>query len=186
MIYFFDLILVYRILNFFIMIRIIASLSIMAFILTGCKNENKDNSTIVDVQKTYEYFGDSVVMGDVLSKEAMLKRYQELKEGDAIKVQFETTINDVCQKKGCWMNVELPGEKKGFVRFTDYGFFAPMNAAGHEVIVDGRAFISVVSIDELKHYAKDAGKSDEEIAAITEPKVTYAFTADGIAINKDK
>ncbi|WP_425355292.1 DUF4920 domain-containing protein [Myroides odoratimimus] len=167
--------------------RIIACLSLVALVFMGCKKqENKEGTSLVEVKKNYEYFGDSIVMKEVLSKETMLEKYQNLKEGDTIKVQFETTINDVCQKKGCWMNVELPGEKKGFVRFTDYGFFAPMNAAGHEVIVDGKAFVSVVSVDELKHYAKDAGKSEEEIAAITEPKITYAFTADGIAINKDK
>lgn len=167
--------------------RIVACLSVVALVFMGCKDQvKKEESPVAEVVKSYDYFGDSIVMKDVLSKEAMLEKYQNLKEGDTIKVQFETTINEVCQKKGCWMNVELPGEKKGFVRFTDYGFFAPMNAAGHEVVVDGKAFVSVVSIDELKHYAKDAGKSEEEIAAITEPKVTYAFTADGIAINKEK
>ncbi|MCC9044503.1 DUF4920 domain-containing protein [Myroides sp. M-43] len=159
----------------------------MAIVFTGCKNQSeKEESTVVEAQKTYEYFGDSIALKEALSKTEMLKKYQDLKEGDTIKVQFETTINEVCQKKGCWMNVDLGEDKKGFVRFTDYGFFAPMNAAGHEVIIDGKAFISVVSVDELKHYAKDAGKSEEEIAAIIEPKVTYAFTADGIAIVKDK
>ncbi|KUF42186.1 protein of unknown function [Myroides marinus] len=167
--------------------RIVACLSVVALVFMGCKDqEKKEETAVVELVKSYDYFGDSIVMKDVLSKEAMLEKYQNLKEGDTIKVQFETTINEVCQKKGCWMNVELPGEKKGFVRFTNYGFFAPMNAAGHEVVVDGKAFVSVVSVDELKHYAKDAGKSEEEIAAITEPKITYAFTADGIAINKDK
>ena len=169
------------------MSRIIACLGILALVVTGCKNQNeKEVSPVVAEVKTYEYFGDSIAMTEVLSKDAMFKKYQELKEGDTIKVQFETTIKEVCQKKGCWMNVDLGDSKDGFVRFTDYGFFAPMNAAGHDVVVDGKAFVTVVFIDELKHYAKDAGKTEQEIAAITEPKVTYAFTADGIAIAKDK
>lgn len=167
--------------------RIIACLGIIALVFTGCKNQSqKEESSVREVVKNYEYFGDSVIMKDVVSREAMLKKYQDLKEGDTLRVQFETTINEVCQKKGCWMNVDLGQDKKGFIRFTDYGFFAPMNAEGHDVVVDGKAFISVITVDELKHYAKDAGKSDDEIASITEPKVTYAFTADGIAITKAK
>jgi hypothetical protein len=82
------------------------------------------------------------------------------------------------------MNVELGEDKKAFIRFKDYGFFMPFNAAGSEAIMNGKAFVSVESIDELKHYAKDAGKSQEEIDAITEPEVTYSFTANGVLIKQ--
>ena len=53
-----------------------------------------------------------------------------------------------------------------------------------EVIVNGKAFVSVESIDVLKHYAKDAGKSQAAIDSITEPKVTYSFMANGVLIAK--
>jgi hypothetical protein len=36
----------------------------------------------------------------------------------------------------------------------------------------------------LKHYAKDGGKSKEEIAKIKKPEVTYAFTATGVYLKK--
>ena len=41
-----------------------------------------------------------------------------------------------------------------------------------------------VSVADLKHYAEDAGKSEDEIAKITEPKIEYAFEANGVLIKR--
>lgn len=167
---------------------VVLTLGLLALAMTSCgkKQEQQAEPEVVTAPaKEYENFGQALdATQAVLSKEEMAKKFNLLKEGDTIQVAFTSTIKEVCQKKGCWMQVDLDQEKSGFIRFKDYGFFAPMNAAGHEVVMQGKAFVSVVSIDELKHYAKDAGKSEAEIAAITEPKVTYAFEADGIAIAK--
>ena len=38
----------------------------------------------------------------------------------------------------------------------------------------------------LKHYAEDAGKSEEEIALITEPIYELGFIADGVIIKNWK
>lgn len=166
----------------------VLSLGLLALATTSCtkKQEKQADQEVATVlAKEYETFGQDLdAKQTVLSKEDMWKKYDHLKEGDTLHVAFTSTIKEVCQKKGCWMQVALDQEKSSFVRFKDYGFFAPMNAAGHEVVMQGKAFVSVVSIDELKHYAKDAGKSEAEIAAITEPKVTYSFEAEGIAIVK--
>lgn len=168
---------------------VVITLGLAALLTVSCgkKQEPKNEVEVLTTtaEKEYETFGQALdIKQTVLSKEAMGKEFDQLKEGDTLRVTFTSTIKEVCQKKGCWMQVDLDEEKSSFVRFKDYGFFAPMNAGGHEVVMQGKAFVSVVSIDELKHYAKDAGKSEEEIAAITEPKVTYAFEADGIAIAK--
>ena len=45
-------------------------------------------------------------------------------------VVVEGTITDVCAKKGCWMKV-VDGDDEIFVKFRDYGFFVPRNAADH-------------------------------------------------------
>jgi hypothetical protein len=82
------------------------------------------------------------------------------------------------------MNMSLTEDKNTFVRFKDYGFFMPLNAAGSEAIVNGKAFISVETVDELKHYAKDAGKSQAAIDSITEPKVSYSFLSNGVLIKE--
>ncbi len=101
--------------------------------------------------------------------------------GGESNVIVEGTITDVCVKKGCWMRVEADGEEL-FVRFQDYGFFVPRNAAGHQVVMHGTSVASVTSVEELRHYASDAGKSEAEIAAITEPETRVTFFADSVYI----
>lgn len=40
----------------------------------------------------------------------------------------------------------------------------------------------ITPVEELRHYAEDAGKSKEEIIAITEPKEEYHMMASGVVI----
>jgi len=69
-----------------------------------------------------------------------------------------------------------------FVKFKDYGFFMPLDASGNTAIMRGRAYKEETSVDELRHYAEDEGKSAEEIAAIVEPVTELKFMADGVII----
>lgn len=128
----------------------------------------------------YTSFGEKFTPKNVLTPADMISKYKTLKQGDTVSVQFKSKVNEVCKKKGCWMSLDLPGDKESFVRFKDYGFFVPKNADGSEAIVSGIAYIDIVSVAELQHYAKDGGKSQQEIDEITEPKITYAFQADGV------
>ena len=132
----------------------------------------------------YASFGDKFELKKVITKEQMFKKYKTLKKGDSIAVKFVTKINSVCKKKGCWMKLDLGNGESAFVKFKDYAFFVPLNADGSDVVVNGTAFIDVVSVDELKHYAKDAGKSQAEINKIKKPEITYSFTATGVFIKK--
>uniref|UniRef100_UPI0035622737 DUF4920 domain-containing protein n=1 Tax=Seonamhaeicola sp. TaxID=1912245 RepID=UPI0035622737 len=88
----------------------------------------------------------------------------------------------VCKAKGCWMTLDLGDGNEAMVKFKDYGFFVPKDIAGKDVVVNGKAYVKEVPVDELQHYAEDAGKSAEEIAAITKPKKTFSFEADGVLI----
>lgn len=132
----------------------------------------------------FEVFGEKFAFKKVLSKNQMFDKYKALKKGDTINVKFYSNIKAVCQKKGCWMKMDLASGQESFVRFKDYGFFVPLNAGESPAVINGKAYIDVVSVDELKHYAKDAGKSQAEIDKISEPEVTYAFLADGVYIKK--
>ena len=73
-------------------------------------------------------------------------------------------------------------DQQVFIRFKDYSFFVPKNAAGQKAIVQGNLSKTVTSVDELKHYAQDEGKSQEEIDAITEPVVELKLMAEGVII----
>lgn len=148
---------------------------------------NEDEDITVEVQengKVYASFGDKINTNNALTQEEMFKKYKSLKPGDTVDVKFAAKINDVCQKKGCWMSLNLADEKESFVKFKDYAFFVPLNAAGQEAVVTGKAFVSEISVEQLKHYAKDGGKSEAEIAKITKPEVKYGFMADGVLISK--
>ena len=71
------------------------------------------------------------------------------------------------------MNVASSGDTV-FVRFQDYGFFVPTEGAeGKRTIVEGEAFFDTLSIADQQHYAQDAGWSEEDIAAITEPGTSW-------------
>lgn len=132
----------------------------------------------------YASFGSKISSDKALSKDQMRQKYAALKKGDTVNVKFASTIMSVCKKKGCWMKMDLGESKESFVRFKDYGFFVPLNSDASPAIVSGKAFLDVISVDELKHYAKDGGKSQAEIDQITQPKITYAFQADGVLIQE--
>ncbi len=132
----------------------------------------------------YALFGEKFTLNNVMTSKQMLKKYKTLKKGDSIVVKFISNIKEVCKKKGCWMQMDLTEGNQSFVKFKDYGFFVPLNADNSEAIINGVAFVDVVSVAELKHYAKDGGKSQAEINKITKPEVTYSFKATGVYIKK--
>lgn len=168
--------------------RLLVFAAVLSIALSSCKVEKKgEKSTTNDteVQKIeYASFGEKITDAEAISADEMRAKFKNLKAGDTLNVKFTSTINEVCKKKGCWMKLDLGEEQESMVRFKDYGFFMPLNADAKEVVVNGKAYVTEISVDELQHYAKDAGKSEEEIAQITEPKYTYAFEADGVLIKK--
>ncbi|MEZ4984289.1 MAG: DUF4920 domain-containing protein [Saprospiraceae bacterium] len=103
---------------------------------------------------------------------------------DSLAATVRGTVAEVCQVKGCWMTLTDAEGQEMMVRFKDYGFFMPKDISGKEVIMHGQAFYRVTPVDELRHYAEDAGKSEAEIAAITEPKKELNFLADGVILVK--
>jgi hypothetical protein len=108
----------------------------------------------------------------------------ELAATDTVVTTMVATVEEVCQKKGCWMTVHSgnAGGEEIMVRFKDYGFFVPKDLGGKKVLVEGKAFKSVIPVEDLRHYAEDAGKSEEEIMAITEPENSFQFEATGVKV----
>ena len=102
---------------------------------------------------------------------------------DSVQVKIEAVINSICQKRGAWMYVDLGKETEMLVRFKDYGFFVPIDATGDTAIIEGLAKIDTLSVEWLKHLKEDANASQEEIDAITEPKIIYSIAeATGVII----
>ncbi len=101
---------------------------------------------------------------------------------DSAQVKLTGKASAVCQAKGCWMTLPTADGKEMRVRFRDYAFFVPKDLSGHEVVVSGWAYRSTVPKSELQHYAQDAGKSEKEIAAITQDEQQLTFLADGVRV----
>jgi len=153
----------------------------LVFVVACNENKKETEAVVEEIAQSYKSFGDKINDAGTISSEEMAGRFKNLKAGDTIDVKFSSKVNAVCQSKGCWMRVDVKGEE-AMVKFKDYGFFMPKDIAGQEVIMNGKAFVEEVSVDEQRHYAEDAGKSEEEIAAITEPKRTLSFVSDGVLI----
>ncbi len=98
--------------------------------------------------------------------------------------KIEGTVVEVCKKKGCFMKIARADGAPIMVKFKDYGFFMPENIVGKTVVLQGTAKVTETSVERLQHFAQDAGKSKEEIAAITQPKTDIEIVADGVLVIK--
>lgn len=145
------------------------------------KNEEESTALVSKAQEKYQSFGDKISDEKVMSQMEMVSQFQTIQAGDSIPVKFTAKVNEVCQAKGCWMKMEM-GEEEAMVKFKDYAFFMPKDLAGQEIIVEGLAFVNEMSVDEQRHYAEDAGKTPEEVAAITVPKRTLSIYSNGVLI----
>ena len=106
----------------------------------------------------------------------------KIADKEVIEVKGEVT--DVCQAAGCWMKLKLADGQTMRVTFKDYGFFVPKDLAGTSVVIKGEPKVTTTSVADLKHYAADAGKSKEEIDAITASKTEFTFVANGVLVPK--
>jgi hypothetical protein len=126
-----------------------------------------------------QYFGETITADGALSGADFYRRVQGK---DSLNAKIQVKINEACQKKGCWMNVDLGNGEEMMVRFKDYGFFVPKDCDGSKAIIEGVAYTETLSVETLRHYAEDAGKSAEEINAITKPETKLSFEAFGVII----
>jgi hypothetical protein len=92
------------------------------------------------------------------------------------------TVQEVCMKKGCWMTLAA-GEREMRVTFQDYGFFVPTDSQGARVRAEGRFAITLVPVEEARHYLEDAGRH-AEAAAITAPVPSFTFVATGVELTR--
>ncbi|THD67354.1 DUF4920 domain-containing protein [Robertkochia marina] len=156
---------------------------------TGCKPDGKTDKAVaeettseVEVVTNALEFGAGVKAEMVLSAADMAEAYKSMGVDDTLSTGFEAEVLEVCQVKGCWMKLSLGDDRTAMVKFKDYAFFMPKDLAGKKVIVEGKAFVDLMSVEDQKHFAEDAGSSQEEIEAITDPKKTLSFEASGVRI----
>jgi uncharacterized protein GlcG (DUF336 family) len=155
-------------------------LFLLAALAAACSTKKNGMETL-----SGQPFGEAFTPGQVI-------KYDELRakmgQQDSLETVLVGTVTEVCQAKGCWMSIasaDANGEPM-MVRFKDYGFFMPKDISGRKVVLKGYAFREVTSVDELRHYAEDANKTQAEIDAITEPKDELKFLASGVLLLDEK
>ena len=144
---------------------------VLAILIISCSNNIQEK----------QIFGDQNITEE--GKISGLELLNTLALNDSAQVKVEAKINSICQKKGCWMYVDLGDTTEMLVRFKDYEFFVPMDATDKIAMIEGMAKVDTLSVEWQKHLKEDANASQEEIDAISEPKIMYSIAeATGVII----
>jgi uncharacterized protein DUF4920 len=158
------------------MLKNILFIIFTAVLITSCGSKTAQSTTANNTNQFGEAINEdgSISYGDLVGK---------LSNVDSLETKVTGTVSGVCKAKGCWMTIVSDDTNEEMrVKFKDYGFFVPKDIEGRKVVLEGKAFKDVTSVDELKHLAEDAGKSKEEIEKITEPEAGLNFLATGVLL----
>lgn len=150
-------------------------------IFLSCNNAEKTVAqTTEDQDVNSSNYGESINETNPASLSEMMTG---LEEKDSLFITVKGEITSTCKMKGCWMNIKLPNGEEMRVTFKDYGFFVPKEGMeGKEAIMEGYVTKAVVDEGTRRHFAQDAGKSEEEVNAITGDETKITFVADGVRI----
>jgi len=159
-------------------IALIASIAVAGLAVADDqkKSEPTESKEPAEVIKRGNKIGDKspvVALADVVKDP---EKYENKK------IIVEGTINAVCQKKGCWMEVQPVPDSPGVrVTFKDYGFFVPMDAAGYAVRCEGKVKITQLSKADADHYEEEGAsivRNDDGTAT------EIGFVAYGVELHK--
>lgn len=158
--------------------RRLAGLAVLAcgLMVGGCATSGPAGS--------YKSFGESPSPANLQTVDAkMLLTQPDSYNGKTLRITG--TVSEVCSAKGCWLSLGGQQDQGLFVKFTCpiEGRLIPAEAVGKPAIVEGT--VTVVNMDEAqaRHYAKDGGASEADIAKIVGPqkRVTVASPSAKIA-----
>ena len=96
-------------------------------------------------------------------------------------VKVKGKVVEVCKAEGCWIRMETPTGNM-LIKMKDHAFLVPLVLNGKTIVAEGTATLKETTVEKLKHYAEDAGKTKAEIDAITEPKKEIVLQAKGILV----
>ncbi|MDW8347165.1 MAG: DUF4920 domain-containing protein [Bacteroidia bacterium] len=169
-------------------LKFIFTLTCISILFHACKSEKKSTQkdsldkkdTVVKLSSTGN-FGATINAEGAKPFEIV---FEELKKNPkGVNALLTGKISDVCQNKGCWMQVQSEDKKHTLhITFKDYGFFVPKDATGKTAIFKGIAKYDTTTVEELKKMAKEEGKSEADIKKITQPEINVSFVAEGVVI----
>jgi disulfide oxidoreductase YuzD len=91
-------------------------------------------------------------------------------------------VVEVCKAMGCWAKLQREDGSTIMIKVKDHEFAMPLDIVGKTVVAEGKAELKETSVNMLKHYAEDAGKSKEEVEKIKEPKKEVLMVVKGVKV----
>lgn len=78
---------------------------------------------------------------------------------DGARVCLEGSVANVCQNKGCWLELKQAGQSV-HVTFEGYSFFVPKDSKGLAVRLEGKVSVQAPDPEHVEHMRKEgAGES---------------------------
>lgn len=156
-----------------------SSLIILCLFAISCQNDAKPPKSDTKGSGSVMYFGEKISADGATPVDSLKALMGSNKE---MNCKLEGTVDAVCKKKGCWMEITKTDGSTMRVTFKDYAFFMPKDCEGKTAIMDGIAKLEVTSVADLKEYAKDDGQSQDQINAISTPQEELVFEAKGVIL----
>lgn len=185
----------------------------LGILVISCAEAQSETEPTTDNQNETEVIVEEVVSGEestevsfmgVEKDDHLLYGHTDITIDDAISsaemfTKFENegifngkvivNINEVCQKAGCWINIEKSGDDNVMVFFRDHYTIPIESSAGKEAILYGSLISDTLSIEFQKHLLDDAAEAGETVEqsaydAITEDKIDMSFDCESILIKK--
>jgi Domain of unknown function (DUF4920) len=98
-------------------------------------------------------------------------------------VLVEGVIENVCEMKGCWMQLSPEAGKVGVrVTFKDYGFFVPTDSKGMKARAEGVVAVKTLTKAQADHLEHEDGAKLTRNADGTAREVE--FVASGVELTK--
>lgn len=147
-----------------------------SFFISSCSTNNSQTTDSSALKDTTTY-GEKFDKTNAIDIDSALAHWNNHTKSVVVK----GISTAVCQTEGCWFKYKTAGEEL-FVDF-DHQFKIAKNSVGKTLYSTGYFYQDTVSVEMLQEYAKDDGKTAEEIASIKEPKIELHFRAVGVDID---
>jgi hypothetical protein len=165
--------------------RITSILLLFAFAFTAC--ERTEEQPIEDDPVRYMSFGEEVRPEGPAHAPADLDADPHAFHGQDVRV--EGTVVEVCLQDGCWLALENPAGDPVRVdvrrdEFDRPEWTLPRDLGPRHAIIEGIAYADTLSGEQLRRYAQQAGRPEQDIDGIAEGRIAAHVVARGMLIDE--
>jgi hypothetical protein len=132
-----------------------------------------------DKPDAFRAFGEHI---DTLNSKTVLELEPVFNENSSSEIWLKGKVAEVCQREGCWLKLENKQGSPVLVKMRNHSFSVPKDIEGSFIYIHGEAKRDTISVEKLREYAYDAGKSNAEIQSIRAPKIEIVVEANGVII----